>query len=181
MFNLPNQFDPSSLIIMDDFLQTRPRTLRRIKGIGGDEEEMMANLDISLKVGRFDRAATLINRMGHYFPSDSPEYLDLHNRYLKGMVSHMIVTREQNMILPLQRWFEQDMPSRGVKGDATTFAIMIRMALRMFHGSKRDRAVRRYWGMATNANVQDEILVQEVLSDLEIGELSEVSYLLRFV
>ncbi|EAW14419.1 DNA-directed RNA polymerase [Aspergillus clavatus NRRL 1] len=172
---LPSQeLDPSSLIIMGDSLQTKPKVLRKVRGIGGDEDEMLANLDISLKVGRFDRAATLVNRLGQHYPIGSPEYLALHNRYLEKMVSHMIVTRQQSMVLPMQRWFELDMPNGGVKPDATTYAIMIRMALRMLHGSKRDRAVRRYWQFAKKDNVEEEVLAVPVLSELELGELSEI-------
>lgn len=171
----PQEFDRSSLIIMDDFVQTKPKILKKVKGIGGDEEEMMANLDISLKVGRFDRAATLINRLGNYYPIGSPEYLAIHNRYLEEMVTHMIVTRQHNMVLPMQRWFELDMPNGGVKADENTYAIMIRMALRMLHGSKRDRAVRRYWEFAKRDGIEEDVLAVPILSELELGELSEVS------
>ncbi|KAF7589346.1 DNA-directed RNA polymerase [Aspergillus hancockii] len=158
----------------DDLLQTKPRVLKKVKGIGGDEDEMMANLDISLKVGRMDRAASLVTRLGEYYPIGSPEYLAIHNRYLEEMVSHMIVTRQHNLVLPLQRWFEVDMASGGVQPDARTYAIMIRMALRMFHGGKRDRAVRRYWEFAKTAGVEEELLAVPVLSELELGELSEI-------
>lgn len=170
-------FDTSSLIIIDSLLMTKPKVLRKLKGIGGDVDEMMANLDISLKVGRFDRAAALIQRLGKFYPFGSPEYLDLHNRYLQAMVSHMIMTRQDSMVQPLQRWFEIDMPQGGVKPDATTYAIMIRMALRMLHGSKRDRTVRRYWEKAKQAEIEEEVLALPILSELELGELSEVRIL----
>ncbi|KAJ8197725.1 hypothetical protein LV157_001303 [Aspergillus fumigatus] len=168
------ELDPSSLIIVGESLQTKPKVSRKVRGIGGDEDEMLANLDVSLKVGRFDRAATLINRLGQHYPVGSSEYLAIHNRYLEKMVSHMIVTRQHNMVLPMQRWFELDMPNGGVKADATTYAIMIRMALRMLHGSKRDRAVRRYWQFAKKDNIEEEVLAVPVLSELELGELSEI-------
>lgn len=90
------------------------------------------------------------------------------------MVSHMIITRQPEMVRPLQKWFELDMPGGGVKPDATTFAIMIRMALRMLHGPTRDRAVRRYWHLAKTDGLHEDLLGLEVLSDLELGELSKV-------
>lgn len=139
---------------------------------------MMANLDMSLKVGRFDRAATLISRMGNNYPVGSPEFLALHNRYLEEMVTNMIVTRQHNMVLPMQRWFELDMPNGKVQPDAKTYAIMIRMALRMLHGSKRDRSVRRYWEFAKRDSVEDQVLAVPILSELELGELSEVSFII---
>ncbi|PLN83127.1 putative mitochondrial DNA-directed RNA polymerase [Aspergillus taichungensis] len=170
----PREFDPSSLIIMDELLQTKPKMLKRSRGLGGNEDEMMANLDISMKVGRFDRAASLITRLGELYPVGSPEYLALHNRYLKEMVQHMIVTRQRDLALPMQRWFEVDMPRGGCTPDATTYAIMLRMALRMLHGAKRDRTVRRYWDLAKRAALEEEVLAVPILSELELGELSEI-------
>lgn len=173
-FGMTDSFDTSSLIVLNEIPQTQPKILRKIRGIGGDEDEMMANFDMSLRVGRFDRAAALISRLKAYYPVDSPEFLSLHNQYLKAMVSHMIVTRQSEMVLPLQKWFEVDMPAGGVKPDATTFAVMIRMSLRMLHGSKRERSVRRYWGLAKKADLHEDLLASEVLTDLDLGELSKV-------
>lgn len=174
-FQMSDPFDTSSLIVLNEIPQTQPKILRKIRGIGGDEDEMMANFDMSLRVGRFDRAAALISRLKAYYPVDSAEFLAFHNRYLKAMVKHMIYTRQVEMALPLQKWFEVDMPAGGVKPDATTFAIMVRMSLRMLHGSKRERSVRRYWGLAKQAGLHEDLLASEVLTDLELGELSKVS------
>lgn len=173
---MPGSFDASSLVILDDAPQTQPKVFRKIKGVGGDEDEMLANFNMSIKVGRFDRAAALLNRLRFFYAVGSPEYLALHNIYLKGMVSHMIITRQYLLALPLQKWFEVDMPAGGVEPDATTYAVMIRMALRILHGSKRDRSVRRYWELAKRANLHEELLTVEVLNDLDLGELSKVSW-----
>lgn len=174
VFGMANPFDSSSLVILDETPQSQPKVHRKVRGIGGDQEEMMANFDMSMKVGRFDRAAALLSRLGCNFPVGSSEYQALHNRYLKEMVSHMIITRQEYMVLPLQKWFEVDMPAGGVVANAETFAIMIRMALRMLHGAKRDRAVRRYWELAKKVDLHEELLAVEVLTDLDLGELSKV-------
>ncbi|KAJ5654225.1 hypothetical protein N7490_001228 [Penicillium lividum] len=167
-------FDLSSLVVINETPQTHLKTFRKIRGIGGDPEEMMANFDMSLKVGRFDRAAALISRLGSVYPRDSPEWVALHNRYLKDMVSHMIASRQDDMIWPVQKWFEVDMPAGRVQPNATTFATMIRMALRMLHGSKRDRTVRRYWELAKKVDLHEDLLAEEVLTDLDLGELSKI-------
>lgn len=137
--------------------------------------EMKANLELSLKIGEFERASSLIGRLGHYHPPGSDEYLLIHNRFMKQMVAYMIINRQHDMVLPLQKWFEVDMPAGGVTPDAISFAIMIRMALRMLHGSKRDRTVRRYWELAQNAGLEEELVGVEVLEDSDVGELSKVS------
>lgn len=168
-------FDASSLIILDSAPQSQSKVFRRRHGVGGDEIEMKANLELSLKVGEFERASKLISRLGHYHPPGSDEYLLIHNRFMKKMVAHMILNRQHEMILPLQKWFEVDMPAGGVTPDASSFAIMIRMALRMLHGSKRDRTVRRYWELAQNAGLEEELVGMEVLEDSDVGELAKVS------
>jgi DNA-directed RNA polymerase len=168
-------FDASSLVVLDTTPLSQSKIFRRRHGIGGDEREMRANLEVSLKVGHFERAASLINRLGHYHPPGSQEYLTMHNRYLKTMVAHMILHRDHSMVLPLQKWVEVDMPAGGVTPDAITFAIMIRMSLRMLHGAKRDRTVRRYWELAQIAHVEEELVGIEILEDSDVGELSKVS------
>ncbi|KAJ5587142.1 uncharacterized protein N7459_002907 [Penicillium hispanicum] len=186
VFDKPNQLlppidlipslDRSSLIILDETPQTQPTVIRRVRGIGGDEEEILANFEMSLRVARFDQAAALITRLGSFYSVSSPEYLAFHNHYLDAMVTHMIITRQPEMVRPLQKWFETDMPGGGVKPDATTFAIMIRMALRMLYGPTRDRAVRRYWHLAKADGLHEDLLRVEVLSDLELGELSKICF-----
>ncbi|KAJ5106781.1 hypothetical protein N7456_003456 [Penicillium angulare] len=168
------EFDPSSLIIVEQEPTTQPTIFRKVRGIGGDPNEMMANFDMSLKVGRFDRAATLLTRLRSVYTADSVEFTHLHNRYLKEMISHMIVYRQSEMVHPVQRWFERDMSALGVKPDPITYASMIRMALRMLHGSKRDRTVRRYWELAKKEDLHEDLLAVEILTDLDLGELSEI-------
>ncbi|KAL4800340.1 DNA/RNA polymerase [Aspergillus venezuelensis] len=171
-----DDFNTSSLVIVDEAMHTqaKARVFRKIRGIGGDEEEMMANLELSLKVCQFDRASNLINRLKEYHPVGSQDYLDLHNKLLKSMVSHAIRTRNNPLVNQIQRWFEVDMPYGGVAPDGTTYALMIQMALRMFNFSKRDRAVRRYWEYAKEANMEEDVLALPVLSEQELGELSEI-------
>ncbi|KAJ5165896.1 hypothetical protein N7492_006192 [Penicillium capsulatum] len=176
LFGSINSTDASSLMILDDTPQTKPIYIRKVRGIGGDQDELMANFDMSLKVGKIHRAAALVKRLGSFYPPDSPEYLSFHNRYLLAVVSQAIITRQQDMVFPIQKWFEVDIPAAGVQPDATTLAGMIRLSLRMLHGSKRDRCVRRYWELAKNANLHEDVLAVEVLTDLDLGELSRICY-----
>lgn len=67
------------------------------------------------------------------------------------------------------------MPHGGMEPDSVTYAIMVRMALRMLHPSKRDRTIRRYWTFAEKAGIQDEIGLVGVLNEQEALQLREVS------
>ncbi|WEW57393.1 DNA-directed RNA polymerase [Emydomyces testavorans] len=171
----PAERDASSLIVIKDYLATRPKTVRREKSIGGDANEMLANLDVSLTVGMFDRAALLVRRLSTLYLPGSPEILELHNKYIRMMVSHMILNRRPGMVWAAQRWFEVDMQQLAkVEPDATTFALMLRMALRILLGPRRDRTVRRYWALAKKANVEEDVLGLPILSEADLGLLSEI-------
>lgn len=176
-----NTLDPSSLIILNELPESEPKIFRKVRGVGGDEEEMKANFEMSLRVGRFDRAAALMDRLATFYTCDSPEYAAFHNRYLKEMVSHMIAKRQSEMVAPLQKWFEVDMPAVGMKPDALTFAVMTRMALRMLDGPQRERAVRRYWDLAKQRDMHEDLLAVEVLTDHDLGDLSKVSSFCPFL
>ncbi|KAJ0427118.1 hypothetical protein BJY00DRAFT_307097 [Aspergillus carlsbadensis] len=168
--------DSSSLVILEEFLLTTPKVQRKIKGIGGNEAEMLANLQLSLRVSQFDRASKLLTRLREFYPIHSSGYLDLHNKFLEAMVSHAIDAGKLELALQVQRWFEVDMPYANVKPNGTTFAIMIRLALRMLSHTQRDRAVRRYWSFAKGADLEEEVLADAVLSERELGLLSEICF-----
>ncbi|KAL4806280.1 hypothetical protein BDV18DRAFT_139120 [Aspergillus unguis] len=170
----PGEFNPSSLVIVSENVQTKPKVFKKIRGIGGDEEEMMVNLDLCLRHAQFERASNLINKLREFHPIGSESYRDMHNQLLQAMVSHAISTNDFSLTQQVQRWFEVDMPWGGVQPDATTFAIMIKMSLRIYYGGKRDRAVRRYWQRAKQAQVEEDVLADPVLTDRELGELSEI-------
>ena len=170
----PADPDPSSLIILKDNLISRPKAIRRQKGIGGDIEEMHANLDVSLAVGMFDRAAQLVRRLSSLYPHGSPEVLDLHNKYIQMMVSHMIINRRSHMVFQVLRWFEVDMKRNGVQPDSTTYGLLLKMSLRMLHGSKRQRTVDRYWRSIREAEMEEAVVRVPVLSEADLGLLSEV-------
>ncbi|KAL2843293.1 hypothetical protein BJY01DRAFT_215842 [Aspergillus pseudoustus] len=166
--------DPSSLVIVPEFIHTTPKVMRKRRGIGGDEQEMLANFQLSVKVAQFERASKILNRLKEYYPVNSSSYLALHNRLLESMVCHAIDGGKLQIVLQIQRWFEVDMPTGGVTPDATTYAIMIRMALRLLKQYQRDRAVRRYWALAKKAGVEEEVLAVPILLENELGRLSEI-------
>lgn len=169
-----SDFDPSSLIVIDHSLMTRPKVQRRRNGIGGDVAEMETDLEVSLSIGMFDRASSVIKRLSPSYKADPERFLELNNKFLRGVVSHIVMSRNASMVWPLQKWFEVDMQHGGVKPDAISFALMIKMTLRLLHGSRRDRTVRRYWSCAKDAGIEEEVLGQPILSEMELGEVSEV-------
>ncbi|ODH49026.1 hypothetical protein GX48_04851 [Paracoccidioides brasiliensis] len=170
----PDDMDTSSLIIRKDFLFSQPPSVRRSKGIGGELSEMLANIDVSLSAAMFKRSEILIHRVAKIIGYGTPEVLDLHNKYLRSMISHMIVHRRYGMVWWAQKWFEVDMKYAYAEPDAATYALMIKMALRMLFENKQKRTVRRYWNLAKDAEIEEEVLGLPILSEADLGLLSEI-------
>ncbi|OAX80705.1 hypothetical protein ACJ72_04958 [Emergomyces africanus] len=170
----PDDMDTSSVIIRKDFLISRPPPVRRSNGIGGELSEMLANIDVSLSAAMFRRSEILIHRVAKLIGYGTPEVLDLHNKYLRSMVSHMIVHRRYGMVWWAQKWFEVDMKYAFAEPDATTYALLIKMALRMLFDNKQKRTVRRYWSLAKDAEIEEEVLGLPILSEADLGLLSEI-------
>ena len=137
-------------------------------------EEMFANFDVSLSVGMFDRAALLVRRMSLRYAPDSQQARDIHNKYIDKLVNYMIANQRPDMAPKTLRWFEVDMKSAGVTPDATTFALLLKMALRMLHGTRLHRTVYRYWRMVTEAGEEEAVISSPVFSTADLGLLSEV-------
>jgi DNA-directed RNA polymerase len=174
--------DRTIIIADEELLQTTPtKFIPRIQGIGGDVSEMMANLDVSLRLAKFDRAATLVERLSRFHPPGTPQFMEINNRYLRAMVLHMIATGRSELILPLQTWFEVKLPRSSAEPNGTTLAIMLLMALRMLHGSRRGRTVRRYWDMVKQNGFEEDVLHDEtLLSPSDLNDLASVSTIAVF-
>ncbi|PGH07026.1 DNA-directed RNA polymerase, mitochondrial [Blastomyces parvus] len=170
----PDDFDTSSVIIRKDFLMSRPPAIRRTNGVGGELNEMLANIDVSLSAAMFRRSEILIHRVAKLIGYGTPEVLDLHNKYLRSMISHMIVHRRYGMVWWAQKWFEVDMKYAFAEPDSITYALMIKMALRMLFENKQKRTVRRYWNLAKDAEIEEEVLGLPILSEADLGLLSEI-------
>lgn len=164
-----------SLIIFPDHLEARPRPIRRSRGIGGDINEMLANLDVCLASAMFDRAGEIVHRIGRLYPSGALEMQDIHNKYLHYLVSHMIYSRNRDLVAHAQKWFEVDLKTEDVAPDAITYAWMLKMSLRFVHGTRGDRCVRRYWDLCKDDGIEEDVLTVPILSESELGRLSQVS------
>lgn len=169
----PRDLDANSVIILENLSTTKPN-IKKVKSIGGNFKDMLANLDVSLSAGMYKRAALIIRRLSAAYPPNSPEVVTLHNKYLRSLVTEIIVNRRFDMVWYAQRWFEVDMKLLSVEPDAITFALMLRMSLRMLLGSKRDRTVRRYWELARSEYIEEDVLRAPILSESDLGLLSEV-------
>lgn len=175
-------YEEPAIMIRESEMVTSP-IFRRSKGIGGTLEDITARFGVSIRCGDLDMAAMSLDRMSK-FPDIDPEFfLSLHNTYLEAVVDEMIKTRRSDetmsKALAMQTWFEVKLPRSTLQPDSRTMAIMLRMALRMLHGSRRDRTVRRYWNMVVENKFETDVMsMTDLLNDRDWGEISQVSSLI---
>jgi len=143
--------------------------------INGDSSEVETTLDACLQVQRWDRAFALLKQLVHIHRPGSPDLLPAYNRCLEAMVVDMLISKSRTNVDRINQWVEVDMADAGIKPDARTYALKIKVALATLVGSKRDRTVRRYWEKAKEQDAQFEVAgLRDVLTDSDLGKLNEI-------
>lgn len=127
-------------------------------GIGGDGTELLSNLHTCLTVGRFERAESIIRRMAQLYVPTASELLLAHNLYLRSLLDSLMLGRGNYSPRKIQQWFEVEMRQAGVNPDATTYAILCRLAMVTLSGGPRDRTVRRHLHHAEVAGLLNETM-----------------------
>ncbi|OKL57449.1 hypothetical protein UA08_07161 [Talaromyces atroroseus] len=177
-WTLPPLYNEPAIVIQESQLTTEP-SLKRSRGVGGTVSNMLARFTVALKTRDVENAARVLDRMAQFYDPKDPVFLDLHNRYLELVVTDMIANQSREEALQkaasVQVWFEVKLPQGNLKPNARTMAVMLRMALRIFHGSKRERLVRRYWNMVQQNSFEDEIMyMNDLLTERDLGEISQI-------
>ncbi len=151
------RFDPkTSLLVLQDTLTAHPKRFRVKDSITGDLNELHQNLHACLQVGRLERAASLLRRLNQIYNPDAAGLLAAHSDYVRELTNKIVLTKDQQLLKDLQRWFEVDLKRVGVIPNAETYAQMIRASSQSSDAS-RERAMRRYQKMADEAGFDIEL------------------------
>lgn len=174
-FSTIRPWSPSSPIVIHDAISTPPILVRKNRlGIGGDGAELLSNLHTCLTVGRFERAESIIRRMAQLYIPTAPELLLAHNLYLRSLLDSLMLGRANYSSRKLQQWFEVEMRQAGVNPDATTYAILCRLAMVTLSGGPRDRTIRRHLHHAEVAGVLNETMSSGEFHEDEWVELFRI-------
>ena len=171
----PGAFDlASSPLVLDHTPVTVLPAFRATGSISGDVNEIHQTLHACLQVGRFDRAAALVRRLGQLYKRDAPGLLAAHKDYVREVTLRITRTRDMRLLQDLLSWFELEMRRQGILQDASTFALIIQASLQDPNPKRRARTIKRYYNLAREAGVEDETrdLVPELESVLEVRYLS---------
>ncbi|KAL9601047.1 MAG: hypothetical protein Q9219_002756 [cf. Caloplaca sp. 3 TL-2023] len=170
------QRDTLDPLIINDSLTTKPPRFRSFDAITGELHEILSTMKACLHVGRFDRAATLMQRMNDLYKPDAPALLAAHNDYIRESTWKIVSSTDQQLLDSLQRWFEVELRGRGVVPNAYTYAFMIQASLQDISISKSNRSVRRYLHLAEEAGLRDELMnaLLTVLNEQDFGRVTRV-------
>lgn len=119
-----------------------------------------------------------MQRLMKIYTPESPELLEAHNEYFMATVEHIIRHKDQDQLKALQKWFEIEIRLRGIEPDATTYALLLKASLQISQRPKMERTVRRYMELAMHAQLRDEALSLPILTEAELGLISQVTVFL---
>lgn len=170
-------------IIINSTTQNPHKLIKVQHGIHGSTVELLQHLHTSIRIGRLSRAEAIIERLAEQSKADAPEVLHAHTAYLEEHLRILVseggraTAKGLDTLKAMQRWFETEVRSQGIRPDAKLLIVMIRGAIRGMEGDGRDRALRRYVDLAESLgeDVQDEVLRSEDLDDNEFTILGKVA------
>ena len=164
-YSIPLQHPPpptesrNTPLILPESFSTIPTQFKSTKGISTDLSDIHQTLYACLRVGRLERAATLLKRLNSIYKPNAPGLLAAHNAYIREIVYRLDQDDSPKLLEHVQRWFAVQMEGMGVQGDVSTFASMIHASLYEANGKKRQRSVARYVALANEAGIQDETIL----------------------
>ncbi|KAK5078294.1 DNA-directed RNA polymerase [Lithohypha guttulata] len=171
--------DLSKIIMIDHTIASAPPSMDATRSkdyVRGNIWEVEVTLEACLQIHRWDRAITILAQLRALYAGNEPELQRLYNKVLQAMVFDHIWNRSSDNIDRINGWVENHMKKANVSPNAQTFALKIKAAMATLEGRRRDRTVRRYWDMAKEYNVDWEVAsLREILSDGDLGKLSEIS------
>lgn len=170
------QLSADTPIIIKDSLTTKPPRFRTADAAGSDLRNIVSTMKACLHVGRFERAAALMQRLNVLYKTDSPELLAIHNDYIRESASKIASTRDQQLLRNLQKWFEVELRGRGIVPNATTCAFMILAVLQDISIGKSNRSIRRYLHLADQGGFRDHLMNEllTVLNEQDFGRVTRV-------
>ena len=134
-------------------------------GVSGDINEIHQTLHACLQVGRLERAAALVRRLGDVYKPDAPGLFAAHKSYLQECAMIVMRTKDNGVLQNMLAWVEVEMRPQGIPLDASMFALVIQACLEDYSQKRSARAIRRYYKLAREAGVEQE--TKELVPELE--------------
>jgi DNA-directed RNA polymerase len=135
---------------------------------------MLPVFDACIRVGKLDRAALVLKRFNAMGILSGPERILLHNQYLRASLQQMRNSPDRRQAEELHKWYEMQIRSKGLPHTAETIACMLKASLLSERGSRLDRLVNRYMGMAPGESGLRVLSMDDILSDQDLAVITDI-------
>jgi len=167
-------FDPSTPLTIPEPGPPKPSTKINTYGVPGETEDMLPVFDACIRVGKLDRAALVLKRFNAMGILSGPERILLHNQYLRASLQQMRNSPDRRQAEELHKWYEMQIRSKGLPHTAETIACMLKASLLSERGSRLDRLVNRYMGMAPGESGLRVLSMDDILSDQDLAVITDI-------
>jgi DNA-directed RNA polymerase len=142
-------WDTSNPLVLRDSLSVPKHTAARTGlSIGSDAVELYQNLYACLRVGRVDRASTILSRLSGLYEPSAPELVDAHNIFLQTLFERAQQDPKPDSMAQLEEWYSTNMERNGIPPNAQTFVTLLRAAMTFLDESAHEAVICRYMAMA---------------------------------
>ncbi|KAF4123037.1 DNA-directed RNA polymerase, mitochondrial [Geosmithia morbida] len=174
-------FDPSMPLILPEPTESRPMTRMNRNGIPGDTEDLISVFEACLRVGKLERASLVLKRVNAHPSISNEERILLHNMYLRSNLQQMRVTPDPKQLEHLHQWYELQIRNCGLPHTAETVACMLKASLLSERGGRLKRLIKRYMGMAPGESGLKVLSMADILSDQDIGVITDTCPMYNYV
>ncbi|TVY81354.1 DNA-directed RNA polymerase [Lachnellula suecica] len=154
----------------------RIRTSRKT-AVGGEVAEILAVFYACLQIGKMDRAGVILQRLTSKADAGIEDLADLHTKYLRASVEHIILSPSESARQAIHKWFELEIRRKGIPYDAEMIAYMIKASLQApvdAQGGNQSRLVQRYMGMVESEEDVWKIMDLEILTHEEKNQTMNI-------
>ncbi|KAJ9138459.1 DNA-directed RNA polymerase [Pleurostoma richardsiae] len=167
-------FDPSSPLVIPEPAEQLARQRINPNGVPGDIEEMVPVFNACLQVGKLERAALILKRLGRMNILAPMELITMHNRYLEAAVNDILSNPSPEKAEELHKWYELNIRSEHLPQTAATVAYMLKASIISTHGSRLERLVTRYMGMAPGDAGLEVLYMTDILTDQDRATITDI-------
>lgn len=168
-------FEPSSPLIVREASLSMTKQRLNSQGIPGELDEMLSVFDACIEVGKFDRAALVLQRLQGTELLAPEALVELHNCFLHGRIFEIQSKPSLDGAEDVHKWFEKRIRNVSLPHTPETIAFMLKASLLTARGSRLERLVERYMAMLPEETALESLFMTEVLDARDLATLAEIA------
>jgi DNA-directed RNA polymerase len=151
-----------------------PKQRLNAMGVPGDLDELLSVFDACIQVGRLDRAALVLKRLGKLKILEPHKAMELHNRYLQGRVAQLVEEPRKDKAEEVHKWFELNIRAAELPFMPSTIAYMLKTTLLISDQKTQKARIDRYMSMMPQQGASEPLDLGNVLSDQDLATIAEL-------